>query len=539
MFFEEEVKNIIKSIEKRYYAVFLATIVCGLLAHLYQFTNKIFNYDELGQTPAGFGAGIELGRWGLQLVGDTVGLFFRTYSLPMINGMITLICVAFSACILVEIFDIKGNVCCFLIGGILATFPSLVGTYFFMFTAPYYGLAMLLSCVAARYIIKGILDNGVVFKDIIIGFLCLTLSTGIYQSYCSVTLCIILMDVVIRLYLKKGEWKSILIRGILYCITFVVSLGAYIGIAKIATKISGIALSGYRGIEDMGSLNLGALAYSIIKTYLNYFRLMTKEDIYQINPIFLVNLIFVIINIVLIVLLVNRLREKEELINKIGLIIAILLMPIAMFFPEVMTQARGGVYSLMTYSVAFVFILPIVLYEKRNRVLIQRVSNDGNCDSKKKDIIGRTLCISVFINILVYIWFANGNYQALQYTTYHDLAYFETLATQVKSLDGYTPDLKVALVGDRFDDPTFKAGSLMGEYFDISGKSDTNVDYFNNIYLWKSYLGFTPEIIEFRDSGHLSEMDEVKAMPCYPEDGSIAIVGDTVIIKASEKRSEQ
>ena len=29
-------------------------------------------------------------------------------------------------------------------------------------------------------------------------------------------------------------------------------------------------------------------------------------------------------------------------------------------------------------------------------------------------------------------------------------------------------------------------------------------------------------------------MDEVKAMPCYPEDGSIAIVGDTVVIKASE-----
>ena len=61
-----------------------------------------------------------------------------------------------------------------------------------------------------------------------------------------------------------------------------------------------------------------------------------------------------------------------------------------------------------------------------------------------------------------------------------------------------------------------------------------NLNYFNNVYLWKSYLGFTPEIIEFRDSGYLSEMDEVKSMPCYQEDGSIAIVGDTVVIKASE-----
>lgn len=28
-------------------------------------------------------------------------------------------------------------------------------------------------------------------------------------------------------------------------------------------------------------------------------------------------------------------------------------------------------------------------------------------------------------------------------------------------------------------------------------------------------------------------MDEVKSMPCYPEDGSIAIIVDTVVIKGS------
>ena len=28
------------------------------------------------------------------------------------------------------------------------------------------------------------------------------------------------------------------------------------------------------------------------------------------------------------------------------------------------------------------------------------------------------MCVSTFVCILIYIWFANGNYQALQYTTY-------------------------------------------------------------------------------------------------------------------------
>ena len=62
MRFEEEVKNKLKTIELRYYVTFVTAIICGLGAHIYQFTNKNFNYDELGQTPAGYGAGIGLGR---------------------------------------------------------------------------------------------------------------------------------------------------------------------------------------------------------------------------------------------------------------------------------------------------------------------------------------------------------------------------------------------------------------------------------------------------------------------------------------------
>ncbi|MDO4188914.1 MAG: glucosyltransferase domain-containing protein [Lachnospiraceae bacterium] len=521
MSFEDEVKKFFRAISRKYYVTFLAAIGCGLFAHLYQFTNKIFNYDELGQTPAGFGAGIGLGRWGLELVGGIVGAFFRTYSLPMINGMITLLFIALSACILVEVFDIKNEVVCFLMGGIIAVFPALVGTYFFMFTAPYYGFAMFLACAAGKLLIEGFSGEKIKCLSIVFGFLLLTLSTGIYQSYCSVTLCVVLISLVISFYEGSAEWKKLLFSGISYCVIFVMALGSYIGLTKISTKVSGIELAGYKGMDSMGSVNLGALCFSFIKTYLDYFKLMTSEDIYQINPIFLVNLIFIIANIVLVILVIERLRKKEEVINKIGLLLALILTPVAMFFPEVMTQARGGVYSLMVYSAVFVFILPLALYDKRHVL-----------DSK--DIIGRVLCVSVFVNILIYIWFANGNYQALQYTMYHDMAYFETLTTQVKSLDGYTPELKVALVGDHFEDPTFKAGALMGEFFDISGKLDTNISYFNNIYIWTSYLGFTPEVIEFKDSEYLSEMDEVKKMPCYPEDGSIAIIGDTVVIKTSE-----
>ena len=45
MRFEEELKNKIKSLELRYYVAFFSTVICGLGAHIYHLTNKLFNYD--------------------------------------------------------------------------------------------------------------------------------------------------------------------------------------------------------------------------------------------------------------------------------------------------------------------------------------------------------------------------------------------------------------------------------------------------------------------------------------------------------------
>lgn len=546
MRFEEELKQKIESIEARYYITVVSVFVCGLLAHLYQFTNKNFNYDELGQTPAGFGAGVSLGRWGLQLIGDTVGFFFRTYSIPMVNGMITLLFIALSSAYIVKAFDITDKVCCSLIGGILATFPALVSTYFFMFTAPYYGCAMLLSCMAGCLFIEGAdkavinkySDKKLLSKDVVIkglaGLACLTLATAIYQSYCSVTLCILLIDVVLDFYNNgeilgdnkgNGAFLSIIVvKGVAYCIEFGISLGFYLVGTKVAVNITGIQLDDYRGMSSIGSMDIRGLIMALKTTYKNWLLLMTPRDVYQINPIYVINFIFIILNGVLLLYVIRRLLKDDNVIKKMMFMLLVGLLPVATFFPEMLTQGVGGVYSIMTYSSAFTIILPIVLYDR----------TDVSFYNNNKDYVGRIMCPAVFMCILVYIWFANGNYQVLQYTTYHDLAYFETLATQVKSLDGYEADMPVAFVGGGFNDPTFSSGGLMDSYFDIEGKWPTNVNYFNNVYLWTSYLGYTPEIIEFRDSYYLKEIDEINKMPCYPNDGSIAIIDGMVVIKASE-----
>ena len=53
-------RNLSGAVKTAFYAAFAA----GLAAHLYQFTNKLYNYDELANTPGGIGERIpQSGAW--------------------------------------------------------------------------------------------------------------------------------------------------------------------------------------------------------------------------------------------------------------------------------------------------------------------------------------------------------------------------------------------------------------------------------------------------------------------------------------------
>ena len=48
-------RNLSGAVKTAFYAAFAV----GLAAHLYQFTNKLYNYDELANTPGGIGLSTE------------------------------------------------------------------------------------------------------------------------------------------------------------------------------------------------------------------------------------------------------------------------------------------------------------------------------------------------------------------------------------------------------------------------------------------------------------------------------------------------
>ena len=97
---------------------FFAAVIFGLMTHLYQFTNKLYNYDELANTPGGNGASVEQGRWFLKWMGDVLLKHFGgVYSLPLLNGVLSLLLLAVSAALIVEMFQVDNWVLAAFIGG--------------------------------------------------------------------------------------------------------------------------------------------------------------------------------------------------------------------------------------------------------------------------------------------------------------------------------------------------------------------------------------------------------------------------------------
>ena len=170
----------------------VSALVFGFLAHTFAFTNKLVNHDEV-QCLFSKGATVVSGRWGL----GALDSLFPNVSMPWIYGVITLVLLAISVCVLVSVLSIRSGWMQALAAGLVLTFPSLTGTFGYLFTASSYGVAFLLAVLSvwllrhrsARYLLGAVV--------------CMVLSLSTYQAYASLSAALLVL-VLIR-QLLDGE----------------------------------------------------------------------------------------------------------------------------------------------------------------------------------------------------------------------------------------------------------------------------------------------------------------------------------------------
>lgn len=509
------------SVQVKY--AFFGTVIIGLMAHLYQFTNKLYNYDELANIPAGYGTGVQSGRWFLTLLGDKLAVEFGNYSIPLLNGMISVLLLAVSASLVVDMFKVKSKFFAAAIGGFMVVFPAVVCSFYFMYTVVFYYIALLMSVFAAYLVAK--FPKNIVLHAVSV--LLIACAVGTYQAYFSNTACLLLMMVIMLCAGLYGDktWKDVLLTAVRYLAVLILGMVLYFVLNKFFVGYWGVELNSYQGIDSMGQITLAQLVEAVVTCYKEFVKLCFANVSY-LNPTSHVKKCFVLIMLIFAIGAFSKIFcEKGCVVKKVFMALGFGLIPLGSFLVYIMVP-NGWVYTLMAYSVVFVPVFALIWADRYT------VTFD------KKELLRKATqwCAALLsvVMLTVYIWYANGCYLSLEYTKYHDMAYCETMVTQIKSAEGYTDDMPVALLGDTIEDETQNMGSMMGLTFGMDGKIESNINSYARPFIITKLLGFAPRFCGYEEIVELMANEEVKEMPCYPDEGSVRVVDGVVVVKIVE-----
>lgn len=507
-------RKMYEKISSNFKTAFMSALIFGLIAHLYMFTNKLPNYDDMALN--GFGATFRLGRWFLWVLGSIAYHLDFVYSLPLINGLLSIVLLAISAGIIVDLLQVESMIAVSIIAAVLVVFPSWTATFFFMFTAPYYAFAVFLMTLSV-YIYRRHKYG------YILSVCCVALSLGIYQAYLPFGATLYVVLLILELYNKKSECIQIVKKAVKSLGILIVGVVIYYILMKLSLMVTGQELADYKGTGQMGNISISLLPQIVTKMFTDGFGVVFNNNL-EISYNLLLKVGYAMLYIVDVVILIISCRcfcKKKEA-GKAGLLLLLIvafLVSVNSIF--IMCPADDAIYVLMTYAYTFLIILPICIVDKL--FMESEIGKYRLITGMEYVVIGMA-----FLMVLTYCHFANAQYLSIQLSFEQAKGFYTTLITQIKSVEGYSDDMPIAVIESNTDikDDTLYRNDVM-DVFDISGRDEVLAETYSREYLLAYYCGFSPEYIS---ADELPE-EITAAMPVYPEQGSIKVIDHVIAVK--------
>lgn len=491
----------------------LSVLIWGIIAHLYMYMNRIVNHDAVFSLRSS-GSSIASGRWMISILDEIFFKFNNHYITPWSIGFLTIILYAFSACILVKTFDIKSKPLCCILGALLITYPTVTSSNLYIFTAHYYAFSFLLACGSVLLVCMFNTIPAALGSSILIAC-----SLGIYQAYLPFVLSTYVLLILLSCLRKETAASDIIKAALKLLAVLICGLVLYFAIHHCFLHFTDTQMNVYMGLETMGKLEISAIPSILQKCYSSFFGLFLKNYC-GINYKPWLRILMLLCSLYSICTVSVIIFKKQISALHISFVcLVFILFPIAIGAIYIMTQAESAIGTLTIFSTIFVFIVPICLTD---RLLPDITVN-------RAFILEICLCIAMGTVSFYYSTLANETYLSLEYSNQNINAYFTELATQIKSLDGFSPDLQVALLGENQDETIPK---LDLDYI-IRGTHtpDELINVYSREYFMTIHCGYSCTFVE--DVEYLQNDDRVKAMPTYPSAGSICIIEDVIVVKFS------
>lgn len=503
-----------KRIKQPAYSAAIIAFIFGIAVHLYGLVNTMHNHDDINNQPSGFGTGVESGRWLLTMLGKYFQEATGNYDLTLLNGVIYIAFLAVSIGFVVATFKLKSRKLGALVGMVFVVFPTATCTLLFRYTAPYYGLSILMAVLAVWVI-------GRTKLAFLLSAVLTALSLGIYQAYLPLTASLFVLLLLKQTLEEDLNAFAMIKRGIYYCGTMVAGLVIYYIVLQLSLDYYGKELLDYQGISSMGKLPLSDL-FGLINTAISAYGDLISKDYYTLAQTNWLRtsylLIYVIFAAILVVCCVCKKRQLSTLISVMLLCLALLVAGNLI----VIMCPNSDIRTLMIYSMVIVPWAPMLL--------IEILPPCPKPVRKAMNLTRKILTVVVLVVILSYSYLTQVNYSAQYFANRQVENYMNALVAQVRMTEGFDTQKEWAFLGYAHD-PLFNNKWMYTQVYTDNTNSKFMLNSYSRPSWLKYYFGYTVPVASNDRIAELRAMEEVKNMPVWPNAGSIKIIDDTIVIK--------
>ena len=495
--------------------IFLCVFAWGLVAHGYAFMRSAFSHDSLNEFNGADGSNY----WKIQLGRFVVPLYravFRTdLTLPWLVGVLSMVWIGLAVFLIVRMFRMESKLLICLTAGILTANMTVTGaasTY--MMDCDYDMFAMLCS-VAAVYLWKNVRWGW------LMGAIPVAVSLGIYQSYVTVTIALVMIVCILEL-LQDGVFRNVFGRGMKAIGMILLGGAGYYAALQAVLWITGIPISSgdYHSLDTMLTLTPKFIILLALYAYGDWFHRLTNPV--SPYPEFLVQGInFLLLLAAAAILLYGIWKRREKWLEMLLCIALAAVLPLGMNL--IFVLSAGVIHDLMVYSTWLTYLLILLLADW--------FSKQNVCRGRE---ILRTSCM-VLTAVMLYsnVQTANVVYLKKDLEQEAFLSLMTRVISRMEDYEGYIPGTTpVVFVGNSSQVNEFISG--FEKYHGIVGAdmgvTDTSDD--DRIRRYFHYILGNPAIMARNDIWNAMQDDErTAAMPAYPSEGCIAMMEDVLVVK--------
>lgn len=403
----------------------------------------------------------------------------------------------------------------------MVAFPSIATTFAYLYTADAYFVAMMFACIAAYLVRKTNIKFRMVLSAV---FICCSL--GIYQAYFGLAVTLIVLSFVLDVLDKRIKNLKIIIKE---CLSsggaLIFGLILYAGILKILLKIKNTELSSYAGINEMGHVTFNELVNRVITAYKCFFQyfLLQYKNVYNsyIKYFFIFVLVFIVFLILFIVLWQKIYKNWIALIFLMCLIIVI---PLAGGIVFVMTK-YNTVHYLMIYPFC---VIPIVIFPLLNRV--QFVLKNNKLNQNLFQFLLILACGCMLTIGWEYYSVTNKAYFKMDLVYEEAYAYFNRMIMRIESMEDFTEDTKLAIVGKT----EIKNDFLPSENLTGILSTENVVNMYTRELFITYFINPDVEFVNNNDILKIQNSSEFKEMENYPSNNSIKNINGIMVVKLND-----